>query len=145
VNKSLGVPSDPVAVRFNSFFSLGYNDWGAHPAFVNHGLGGDVDVPQYGEISESAVKNPSDMIMLGDTKADGSFDANIDPTTPTEWPSSRHSRRIVMMFCDGHSESVRRRELVNPRTDWNRRWCNTGVADGNWNFSPTQADALDTD
>ena len=57
VNKTLGVAGDPFAVRFTSFFSTGYNDWGAHGAFVNHGLGGDVDTLSY-EISESAVKNP---------------------------------------------------------------------------------------
>ncbi|MCZ7636073.1 MAG: hypothetical protein M5U12_08590 [Verrucomicrobia bacterium] len=52
--------------------------------------------------------------MLADSKpGDGSsakptrglFDANIDPTTPAEWPSNRHNRRTVVMFCDGHAES----------------------------------------
>jgi prepilin-type N-terminal cleavage/methylation domain-containing protein/prepilin-type processing-associated H-X9-DG protein len=143
-NKTLGIPGDPFAVRFNSFFSTGYNDWGAHGAFVNHGLGGDVDTLAY-EITEAMVKNPSDMIMLSDTKADANFDANIDPTTPSEWPSSRHNRRTVMMFCDGHAESPLRKEVVNPKSDWNRKWCNTSIADGTWSYNAAQADALDKD
>lgn len=91
------------------------------------------------------VKNPSDMIMLSDTKADANFDANIDPTTPSEWPSSRHNRRTVMMFCDGHAESPLRKEVVNPKSDWNRKWCNTSIADGTWSYNAAQADALDKD
>ena len=141
-NKTLGIPKDPFAVRFNSFFSIGYNDWGAHPAFVNHGLGGDVDTVSF-EIGESAVKNPSEMIMLGDTKSDASFDANIDPTTPSEWPSNRHNRRTVLMLADGHAESPRRKEVVNPKSEWNRKWCNTSIADGVWTYNEAQADALD--
>jgi prepilin-type N-terminal cleavage/methylation domain-containing protein/prepilin-type processing-associated H-X9-DG protein len=141
-NKTLGIPGDPYAVRFDSAFAMGYNDWGAHPAFVNHGLGGDIDQPQWPQVSESAVKSPSSMIMLGDTKSDKSFDANIDPTTPTEWPSSRHSRRTVMQFADGHAESPLRREVVNPKSDWLHRWCNTDIGDGAWTWdAATQRNA----
>jgi prepilin-type processing-associated H-X9-DG protein len=44
--------------------------------------------------------------MLADSKQDGSFDGNVDPKTPAEWPSNRHSRRTNLMFCDGHAESA---------------------------------------
>ena len=145
LNKTLGNAQDPFAVRFDSFFSLGYNDWGAHGAFSTHGLGGDVAQAQWPEINESAVKNPSDMIMLGDTKSDANFDANIDPTTPSEWPASRHAGRTVLMFTDGHAESPRRRDVVNPKTEWLRRWCNTGEGDGSWTYDQKGAEATDVD
>ena len=145
VNKTLGISGDPYAVRFDSYFSLGYNDWGGHGAFSTHGLGGDVDQAQWPEIAESAVKNPTEMIMLGDTKSDKNFDANIDPTNPSEWPASRHGGRTVLMFAEGHAESPRRRDVVNPKSDWARKWCNTGVADGTWTFDAKQADMIDLD
>lgn len=143
-NKTLGIAGDPFAVRFDSYFSLGYNDWGAHGAFTTHGLGGDVDQPQWPEITESAVVAPSQMIMLGDTKSDKSYDANIDPTNPAEWPASRHGGRTVLMFCDGHAESPLRKEVVNPKTEWNARWCNPNVADGSWTYDKN-AELVDLD
>ena len=145
VNKTLGVAGDPFAVRFDSYFSLGYNDWGAHGAFMQHGLGGDVDQPNWPEIPESAVVNPSEMIEVGDTKSDRAYDANIDPTNPAEWPASRHGGRTVLMFTDGHAESPLRREVVNPATEWRRRWCNTGVADGTWSYQAKLAEMVDAD
>src|SRR6266581_5844347 len=64
VNKTLGAPNitgggrDPYGVSETARFSMGYNDWGAFPAFLapdgkQKGLGGDVDV--FPEISESVV------------------------------------------------------------------------------------------
>src|SRR6185436_18019978 len=49
LNKTLGAPPmsgggrDSYGVSETARFSMGYNDWGAFPAFVNKGLGGDVD------------------------------------------------------------------------------------------------------
>ena len=104
-------------------FSYGYNDWGPFGAGGTFGLGGDVDVTP--EIKESQVKRPAEMIMLGDSKPDGSFDANIDPTTETEWPSNRHTRRTCLMFADGHAESPKRKDVIDPTSDlWVRRWNN---------------------
>lgn len=158
VNKTLGAPNlygggrDPWGISETSLFSIGYNDWGAAPAFTDKGLGGDVDVAQY-EVRESAVKNPTEMIMLADSKpGDGNspkptrglFDANIDPTTPAEWPSNRHNRRTVVMFCDGHAESALRNQVIDPKNDmWHRRWNNDNSLFGNWTVSRTLADRLD--
>ncbi len=109
LNNSLGAtdPSganDPMGISNKTRFSLGYNDWGLRdPGPQQLGLGGDVNV--VGEIKDSAVKRPANMIMLGDSKPDGSFDGNVDPKTAGEWPSNRHDRRTNVMFCDGHAES----------------------------------------
>ena len=158
VNKTLGAPymtgggRDPFGISEVSLFSMGYNDWGAFPAFSDKGLGGDVDSLQY-EVSEAAVRAPSDMIMLGDSKpgdgssakpASGSFDANIDPTTPSEWPSNRHNRRTVLMFCDGHAESPLRNEAINPKNEfWHRRWNNDNSLAGTWTVTKAESDRQD--
>jgi prepilin-type N-terminal cleavage/methylation domain-containing protein/prepilin-type processing-associated H-X9-DG protein len=145
VNKTLGLPGDSHAVRPESRFSYGYNDWGAYWAFTRFGLGGDVN-NRSNEIKDSEVKRPSDMIMLADSRVDGHFDGNIDPTTPNEWPSSRHDRRTVLMFCDGHAEAAYRRDVVNPANEyWHRRWNNDGHTRGPnaWSYSASQANILD--
>ena len=147
VNKTLGAPAifgtgrDPWGVSNTSLFSIGYNDWGAFPAFSDKGLGGDVDTVSF-EVKEGAVRNPSEMIMLGDSKPGdgnspkpriGDFDGNIDPTTVQEWPSNRHNRRSVMMFCDGHAESAIRNKIIDPKDDkWHRRWNNDNSLAGSW-------------
>ncbi len=158
VNRTLGAPymsgsgRDPWGISETSLFSLGYNDWGASPAFSDKGLGGDVDSPQW-EIKESAVVAPSDMIMLADSKpgdgssakpARGLFDGNIDPTTPAEWPSNRHNRRTVLMFCDGHAEAAIRNDVIDPKNDrWHRRWNNDNSLAGSWTVDPREAAKLD--
>jgi prepilin-type N-terminal cleavage/methylation domain-containing protein/prepilin-type processing-associated H-X9-DG protein len=146
LNKTLGYPSDRFAVRPNSRFSYGYNDWGAYPYYGgNYGLGGDVDNPAY-EVKDTQVLHPSEMIMLADSRVNGDFDGNIDPTTPDEWPSSRHNRRTVMMFCDGHAEKVLRRDVVNPANEyWSRRWNNDGHYRGAnaWYYDANAANSLD--
>ena len=155
-NKTLGAPAvvgngkDPYGVSNTALFSIGYNDWGAFPAFSNKGLGGDVDTPQW-EVKESAVIRPVDMIMLADSKPGddlnkniGNFDANIDPTTPGEWPSNRHNRRTVLMFCDGHAESGVRNDVIDPKNEtWHRRWNNDYSMDGSWTVDKTLANKID--
>ncbi len=144
-NNSLGAGTDRYAVTPSSRFSYGYNDWGAYGAGGRFGLGGDVDGGA-NEVRDSEVKRPSDMIMLADSKVNSIFDANIDPTNPEEWPSSRHARRTVLMFCDGHSERAWRKDVVNPANEiWNRRWNNDGHWDGPnaWGYNAAQANALD--
>jgi prepilin-type N-terminal cleavage/methylation domain-containing protein/prepilin-type processing-associated H-X9-DG protein len=150
LNTTLGYPTDRFAVRPSSRFSYGYNDWGAYFAFTRYGLGGDVDSPTM-EIKENEVLRPTDMIMIGDAKVTPpnetpSFDANIDPTTESEWPSSRHDRRTVLMFCDGHAERALRKDVVNPADEtWHRRWNNDGHFRGAtaWGYNAVNANAVD--
>jgi len=109
-------------------FSIGYNDWGLDQT-KNLGLGGDVN-NSGNLIKDSQVKRPSDMIMLGDSKPDGVFDGNIDPVVNggdnnqgQQWPSNRHSGRTDLMFCDGHAEAARRKDVIDPNnTVWRTRW-----------------------
>jgi prepilin-type N-terminal cleavage/methylation domain-containing protein/prepilin-type processing-associated H-X9-DG protein len=136
---------DPYGISSSSRFSLGYNDWGLKdPGSPQLGLGGDVNI--VGEVKESQVKSPSEMIMLGDSKPDGSFDGNIDPRNPLEWPSNRHNRRTVLMFCDGHAEAPRRKDVIDPNNPlWRRRWNNDNQphTEYSWTVNPLQENRID--
>lgn len=149
-NTSLGAtaPSggrDPWGVSSTTRFSFGYNDWGLKPPGSGQlGLGGDVNV--VGEVKESAVVRPVEMIMLADSKPDGSFDGNVDPSNPLEWPSNRHARRTNVMFCDGHADSARRQDVIDPRNDlWRRRWNNDNKPhyEYTWTVNATQEARID--
>jgi prepilin-type N-terminal cleavage/methylation domain-containing protein/prepilin-type processing-associated H-X9-DG protein len=158
LNKTLGAlpmtggGRDPWGISETSLFSMGYNDWGAFPAFSDKGLGGDVDNRQY-EVTESMVRSPTEMIMLADSipgdgsspkPAVGRFDGNIDPTTRSEWPSSRHNGKTVLMFCDGHAESAPRKDVIDPGNDtWHRRWNNDHSLAGSWTINAAQAAQID--
>jgi prepilin-type N-terminal cleavage/methylation domain-containing protein/prepilin-type processing-associated H-X9-DG protein len=145
-NKSLGIPGDSYGVRPDSRFSYGYNDWGAYSGGGRYGLGGDVN-DSHNEVKDTDVRKPSDMIMLADSKVNGDFDANVDPTTPDEWPSSRHQGRTVLVFCDGHSEKAWRKDVINPANDlWQRRWNNDNHSSGSsaWSYTAAQASVVDT-
>ena len=119
------VKANPPSTRF----SYGYNDWGigAVTSDINQqlGLGGDVNPPTQPELPETRVRSPADMIMLADSRTDGNWDGNIDPKAQDDWPAKRHNGNCVVMFCDGHAESTKRRDLVDPQSDkWRRRWNN---------------------
>jgi prepilin-type processing-associated H-X9-DG protein/prepilin-type N-terminal cleavage/methylation domain-containing protein len=130
INKTLGAMNDPYAVTPASRFSLAYNDWGLdighHPQL---GLGGDVDGGfNQGPVTEIMIASPSDMIMLGDSRAleaGHTWEANLDPTQSDQWPSNRHNRRSNLLFTDGHAEAALRIEVIDPKNDkWRRRWNN---------------------
>jgi len=78
-----------------------------------------------GEIKDSKVKRPADMLVLADSKPDGSFDGNIDPKQQDQWPSNRHDRKTVLNFADGHSLVARRHDIIDPNNRlWRVRWNN---------------------
>jgi prepilin-type N-terminal cleavage/methylation domain-containing protein/prepilin-type processing-associated H-X9-DG protein len=150
VNKTLGAVGfggvrDPWGISEKTKFDFGYNDWGLKdPGTPQLGMGGDVDV--VGEISESAVKSPSDMLMLADSKPDGSFDGNVDPKNAAEWPSNRHNRRTTIMFTDGHAEIALRKDVIDPRnTRWRQRWNNDNQPhpEFTWSVSASQEAKID--
>jgi prepilin-type N-terminal cleavage/methylation domain-containing protein len=141
LNLTLGANSDTgvfdaYGVSENSLFSYGYNNWGlSQTANPQLGLGGDLNGAfSKGYVKESTVRKPSEMIVIGDAKvgADGAFpgptpyhDGSLDPTNPREWPSNRHQYRTVLMFADGHVESPKRRDVVDPGNNpWRTRWNN---------------------
>ena len=136
---------DPFTVTPASRFSIGYNDWGIVGTDLTMrpqlGLGGDVDGNfSQGPVTEATVKRPSDMIAIGDVKGTENaaliaFDANLDPTGErsgsglSEWPSNRHNYLIDFLFADGHLESTKRPNVVDPKnTTWRRRWNNDNLA-----------------
>jgi prepilin-type N-terminal cleavage/methylation domain-containing protein/prepilin-type processing-associated H-X9-DG protein len=130
VNKSLQGRLDFLAASPNGAgMSYGYNDWGVGPVTmdinVQLGLGGDINPPGQLEMAESRVKNPTDMMMLADSKSDRSWDGNVDCKESDQWPAKRHNGNTVVMFCDGHAETARRMDIVDSSSDkWRRRWNN---------------------
>jgi len=140
---------DPYGIRETSAFSLAYNDWGlGNPDNVPQlGLGGDINGGFFkGYVSESAVVSPSSMIMLGDTKSDKSWDANMDPKDPTQWPSNRHRRRTNIMCPDGHAESPMRNDVISPGLPkWRARWNsdNKSHTEITWVNDPARLNQID--
>ena len=122
----------------NSSFSLGYNDWGLENATAPPlGMGADVGA---GNVKESMVVSPVNMIAIGDVRSDVpisdiSFNANLDPVVnnasdnDAPWhcqvPTNRHNYNTDLLFADGHVESPRRDDVVNPSNPtWRARWNN---------------------
>lgn len=163
VNKTLGAVGldgkfDPYGISERTRFSLGLNDWGlsinARPQL---GMGGDIDGGWFrGVLKESMVVKPTQMIMLGDVRAlaDASaiaFNANMDPTANspahTEWPSSRHNGRADLLFVDGHVESPKRAEVIDPKQNnpWRSRWNNDNQPHNEitWTINPVWANSID--
>jgi prepilin-type N-terminal cleavage/methylation domain-containing protein/prepilin-type processing-associated H-X9-DG protein len=142
-NPTLGAVSpdggfDQLGISANTLFSYAYNNWGLNIGNRPQlGLGGDVNGSlSQGLVNESAVKAPSNMIMIGDAKVGsdaGAFpgtppyhDGSLDPTEKPQWPSNRHARQTNLMFADGHAESAKRRDVINPAPSnvWRNRWNN---------------------
>jgi hypothetical protein len=101
------------------------------------GLGGDVDGGYYyGVLKDSRVLVPVQMIMLADSRAletndAGSWEANLDPTdtgsaTQGRLPSNRHNYETDIMFCDGHTETALRNDVINTAQNnlWRPLWNN---------------------
>ncbi len=150
--------ADPYGVTETTRFSYGYNDWGIDISTRPQlGLGGDIDGGWYqGPVKDSMVKSPSQMIMIGDVPAVKNraliqFNANMDPTDPTpshtQWPSNRHTYRTDLLLTDGHVETPRRNDVIDPKPDnrWRSRWNNDNLPHNNvtWTVNPVWASQLD--
>jgi len=128
---------DYYAILNTSRFSLGYNDWGLGspgPPPLVLGMGADVGD---GNVTDTMVRNPSEMIAIGDVRSDVppgsvSFNANLDPVinggdNAAPWhcqvPCNRHNQRTDILFADGHVENPKRNDVVNPNDpSWRARW-----------------------
>jgi len=126
---------------FQSAFCYGYNDWGLRDPGVLPQLGLGGDIGPMAEVKESAVVAPSEMIMLADSRTDTNWDGNIDPRQSDQWPAKRHTGRTMLQFADGHADTARRADVVNPKSElWRARWCNDNqphLGDGgNWAGDP---------
>jgi len=134
-------------------FSLGYNDWGlvqgANPTL---GMGGDVDGSGYQPVKDSAIRKPSEMIALGDCRSDApagtvKYNANLHLTAVNspnpQFPCNRHNYRTDLLFADGHVETPRRNDAINPNNlYWRARWNNDNdphLEVGNWSTANTTA------
>jgi prepilin-type N-terminal cleavage/methylation domain-containing protein/prepilin-type processing-associated H-X9-DG protein len=119
-------------------FCYGYNDWGVSEwADPTLGLGGWVDATvtnpseatalrRKAELPANRVLVPADMIAIADSKADRNWDTAIDCESwqDAEWPSARHRKGAMVLFCDGHVTWSSQKQLVEP-TEWARkRWNN---------------------
>jgi type II secretory pathway pseudopilin PulG len=147
---------DFFGVSMTSRFSYGIDDWGLNIANPTQlGLGGDIDGGgATGPVRDSDVVAPSQMIMLGDTlaltnTAEIEYAANLDPTS-SSWangslnsnqvPSNRHAYQTDFVFTDGHTETPRRTDVINPaNTFWRSRWNNDNQPhlEVTWTESPT--------
>jgi prepilin-type N-terminal cleavage/methylation domain-containing protein/prepilin-type processing-associated H-X9-DG protein len=128
---------DYYAVLNTSLFSLGYNDWGlSNSASPPLGMGADIGK---GIVTDTMIRNPAEMIAIGDVRSDVppgsiSFNANLDPVinggdNAPPWhcqvPCNRHNYRTDLLFADGHVESPKRNDVVNPNdVTWRARWNN---------------------
>jgi prepilin-type N-terminal cleavage/methylation domain-containing protein/prepilin-type processing-associated H-X9-DG protein len=157
---------DPYAITKNSYFGLGYNDWGIH--FQNNaesvtspqlGLGGDIDGGLYqGPITDSMVKKPTDMIWICDVPSvpktiTPNFNGNTEPADTktvsghSACPANRHNYHTDVLFCDGHVESPKRNDVRDPNNSyWRARWNNDNdphLSYGYWQSKPAWINTLD--
>jgi prepilin-type N-terminal cleavage/methylation domain-containing protein/prepilin-type processing-associated H-X9-DG protein len=146
--------SDGLGTRF----SYGYNDWGLvlgnNPPL---GLGGDVDDPAFRAVKDTTVKKPVDMIAIGDCRSDApagsiKYNANLDPQVSNQEnpvqhnqaPCNRHNYRTDLLFCDGHVEGPKRRDVIDPNNNyWRSRWNNDGQPHLEATWSIPNTDALE--
>ncbi len=99
-------------------------------------------------VSESVIKVPADMIAAGDSPLGTSY---LDPrsgqsaclsmvlagstrSTPNYLRSPSHGLNTVVVFCDGHVESVKRTKLYGIS--------NRGMTIDNWAFCRWRTDHL---
>ena len=119
-------------------FSYGWNDWGlVLTNGLSLGMGGDVGTPP---VPESIVRHPADMIVIADVRSDtpaGQIEYNANTTPPTGWvenqdptwhpqvPCNRHDFHTDIVFADGHVETPRRSDVIDPNNGyWRSRWNN---------------------
>jgi prepilin-type N-terminal cleavage/methylation domain-containing protein len=126
--------------NYGTRFSYGWNDWGvarSNDVTTCLGMGGDVGTKV---VTESMVRHPSDMIVIADVRSDtpvGKIEFAANTTPPTAWttgqdptwhpqvPCNRHSYHTDLVFADGHVETPRRSDVIDPNSDyWRRRWNN---------------------
>jgi prepilin-type processing-associated H-X9-DG protein len=72
--------------------------------------------------------------------------ANLDPTQFDQWPSNRHNRRTDILFADGHAQSARRKDVIDPANQvWRRYWNNDNQPHNevSWSVNWAQENQLD--
>jgi prepilin-type processing-associated H-X9-DG protein/prepilin-type N-terminal cleavage/methylation domain-containing protein len=114
----------------DEWFSYGLNAFGSGLG-SKYGLGMEPSnflTPAY--VPESRVKIPSDMIAFVDSISTSDAGGLVTPTFGygqgsnfMSWgPSKRHNKGANVLFCDGHVEFAKYRNLVEHRDEVMRRW-----------------------
>lgn len=128
-----------------SGFSYGYNDWGVR-AFTTPqlGLGGWIGHKSFGEVPESRIAFPSQMVAIADSRSNFWWDTALDPTDAPndEWPSDRHANSTPrgpsddnpsqrgpsgganVLWADAHANFHTRATLVEPSPAMRAKWNN---------------------
>ena len=153
---------DKFGIKNTTRFSLDYNDGGLRNAVdPTLGMGADVGTTP---IKDSEVRRPVDMIAIGDVRSDATiinFNVNLDPVIDDagdnlavnghdQCPSNRHNYRTDLLFADGHVESPKRNDAINPNDNtWRARWNNDndphlpGTPNGQANWPLSNVSALE--
>lgn len=123
-----GYEEDEYRLRPGTPFSYGHNNWGSRDFNRPQlGLGSHAGHPDWGPVAAATVVDAADMIALGDSFADGSWDAFIDSDQVREFPFARHIFRTQIVFCDGHIEQLEVGQIVDPARSYpeiRKRWNN---------------------
>lgn len=103
---SYGYNEAGVDTMASSGYSLPCLGLGVHP----RPNGGD----PIGEVQEKEIRHPSMMIVIGDSVADGEWDAWLSPVlaNETEHPSSRHQEGSNILFADAHVAKMKKNKLL---------------------------------
>jgi prepilin-type N-terminal cleavage/methylation domain-containing protein/prepilin-type processing-associated H-X9-DG protein len=110
-------------VWWNTWFSMGINDWGWGDADGGWGLGlaGVMSQPDTW-VRDSDIVDSEEFIAMGDSVIDGNWDVVIDPATsdPGERPDVRHAVGGTVLFYDGHTQKYRPLSLSENATERQR-------------------------
>jgi prepilin-type processing-associated H-X9-DG protein len=105
----LGYDRNERLIGARTYFSYGYNPWGAVGAPNGSAGLGDVTTPlalpdNPRELKANRVKQPTEMIAVTDSSADGLYDAYVTPADSrgTVAPGNIHGGGTNVLFCDGH-------------------------------------------
>jgi len=119
-------------------FSYGWNDWGCAPDTMRLnqnppvlGMGAHVDDPGFPDADKVGIDDivsPANMIAIGDSHGDSSWDFIIDPIAGTgagnDQPGTRHFDGANILFVDTHVSVFYQSDLMNTqdgsyRSKWN--------------------------
>jgi prepilin-type N-terminal cleavage/methylation domain-containing protein/prepilin-type processing-associated H-X9-DG protein len=106
----------------HSFMSYGYNCWGSYTHESDdsgvQGLGVYQGTPVTGEVKQSAVVKPVEMIAVGDSNwdltqgGDNTWSGYIGMYALRQWPLPLHNERANLLFCDSHAQALLRKTVV---------------------------------
>lgn len=116
-------PGEPL-INSRTYFSYGYNGWGAthsegSVAQGTHRALGFYLSPSFPrdqcELPSSRVRVPPDMVAITDSTADGNHDAAVRPLKGSGkhlWPGNVHGGGANVLFCDGHVQWYPQEDLL---------------------------------